>query len=94
MYVLVQHYVSDPSTFWVAVRHALDAIPPFLRLHHCFPTADGTHAVCVWEADEVRDVKAFIETYVGHASRNLYQRVENGDGIGVPGELPEAVGQG
>ncbi|HEU0012678.1 MAG TPA: hypothetical protein VFQ45_03305, partial [Longimicrobium sp.] len=75
MFVLVQHYVSDPPTFWVAVRHALGSVPPFLKLHHCFPTPDGSHAVCVWEADEVRDVKAFIESYVGHASRNLYYRV-------------------
>jgi len=93
MFVLVQHYVSDPSTFWVAVHHAITQLPPFLRLHHCFPTPDGGYAVCVWEAEGVRDVKAFIETYVGHASRNLYHRVENGEGVAVPGELPAAVGQ-
>lgn len=87
MYVLVQHYVSDPQTFWSDVRYALNALPPSLVLHHVFPTADGSHAVCLWEADSERDVKAFIETYVGHVSRNLYFEVQNKEGIGAPGNL-------
>jgi hypothetical protein len=87
MYVLVQHYVSDPQVFWSDVRSALSALPPHLRLHHVYPTADGSHAVCLWEAESVRDVKAFIEAYVGHVSRNLYFEVENRDGIGIPSEV-------
>jgi hypothetical protein len=87
MYVLVQHYISDPATFWSDVRYALAALPPHLSLHHCFPTPDGTHAVCLWEAGSLRDVKAFIETYVGHVSRNLYFEVDNRDGIATPSEL-------
>jgi hypothetical protein len=87
MYVLVQHYISDPVTFWSDVRYAVDALPQHLVLHHVFPTADGTHAVCIWEADSVRDVKAFIETYVGHVSRNLYFQVENRDSVALPGEV-------
>ena len=90
MYVLVQHYVNDPPTFWSAVAHALPDLPPYLALHHCFPTPDGTHAVCVWEAEGIRDVKSFLESYVGHASRNLYFPVENANGWGVPRGVPEA----
>ena len=84
MFVLVQHYVTDVQTFWSAVRHAIPTLPPYLRLHQCFPTRDGTHAVCVWEAESIRDVKAFIESYIGHASRNLYFPVENAMGIRLP----------
>ncbi|MBV9108008.1 MAG: hypothetical protein JO306_01210 [Gemmatimonadetes bacterium] len=93
MYVLVQHYISDPVTFWSDVRYAVGALPPRLALHHVFPTGDGTHAVCIWEAESVRDVKAFVETYVGHVSRNLYFQVENRESIALPGEveLPRAV---
>jgi hypothetical protein len=87
MYVLVQHYVSDPVTFWSDVRDAVGALPPHLAVHHVFPTPDGTHAVCVWEAETVRDVKAFIETYVGHVSRNLYFQVENRESFAIPGEV-------
>ena len=94
MYVLVQHYVSDPQTFWSDVRYALSSLPPPLVLHHVFPTADGSHAVCLWEADSVRDVKAFIETYVGHVSRNLYFQVENRVGIATPSEVESLVPAG
>jgi hypothetical protein len=94
MYVLVQHYVSDVRTFWSAVRHAVHSLPANLALHHCIPTADGSHAVCVWEAETIRDVRAFLETYVGHASRNLYYPVENAAGIRLPSqvELPDEAG--
>ena len=91
VYVLVQHYVSDVQTFWSAVRHAIHNLPPFVALHHCFPTPDGSHAVCVWEAESIRDVRSFLETYVGHASRNLYYPVENAQGIASPSrvEVPD-----
>lgn len=88
MFVLVEHYVNDPQTFWSAVRHALPAPAPHLTLHHCFPTPDGSHAVCVWEAESLRDVRAFLETYVGHASRNLYFPVENSRGAALPSGVP------
>ena len=87
MYVLVQHYVSDVQTFWSAVRHAVPTLPPNVVLHHCLPTRDGSHAVCVWEAESIRDVRAFLETYVGHASRNLYFPVEAANGISFPSEV-------
>ena len=90
MYVLVQHYVSDPRRFWSDVRSALPALPPNISLHHCFPTPDGTHAVCVWEAESIRDLRAFLEALVGHASRNLYFQVENETGIGLPGGMGSA----
>jgi len=90
MYVLVQHYVSDPRRFWPDVQSALPALPPNMALHHCFPTPDGTHAVCVWEAESIRDLRAFLETYVGHASRNLYFQVENETGIGLPSAMAAA----
>jgi hypothetical protein len=87
MYVLVQHYISDPRTFWSDVSAALSSLPSNLSLHHCFPTPDGSHAVCVWHADAVRDVRAFIEAYVGHVSRNVYFPVENPEGIATPTDI-------
>lgn len=87
MYVLVQHYVLDPPAFWSAVEHAVPALPPNLALHHCLPTPDGGHAVCVWEAASIGEVKAFLETYIGHTSRNLYYPVEAASGIATPSRM-------
>ena len=93
MYVLVQHYISDPPTFWSNVQYSLPNLPAYVTLHHCFPTPDGTHAVCVWEADSVRDVKAFVESYVGHVCKSLYFPVENHDGIGAPSGVEIAAAE-
>ena len=87
MYDLVQHYISDPHTFWSDVSASLSVLPPNLSLHHCFPTSDGSHAVCVWQADALRDVRAFIEAYVGHVSRNVYFPIENAEGIAAPSDI-------
>ena len=51
MYVLVQHTISDPATFWNAADP--NTISPKIKLQHTFPTPDGTRAVCIWEAESV-----------------------------------------
>jgi len=43
--------------------------------------------VCVWEAESIRDVKAFLESYIGHVSKNLYFQIENRESVGVPSEV-------
>ena len=40
MYVLVQHTISDPATFWNAADP--NTISPKIKLQHTFPTPDGT----------------------------------------------------
>jgi hypothetical protein len=84
MYVLVEHFISDPRAFWSSVEHALPALPTFLKLHQCLPTPDGTHAVCVWEAGQMEEVSGFLEAYVGHVSRNVYWEVESAAGVATP----------
>jgi hypothetical protein len=84
MFVLVEHFISDPQAFWSSVEYSLPALPTFLRLHQCLPTPDGTHAVCVWEAAQMEEVSGFLEAYVGHVSRNVYWEVEGAGGIATP----------
>ena len=56
MYVLVQHTISEPAVFWNAADPRSN-LPPKLKLHHTFPTSDGTRAVCIWEAESVNAVR-------------------------------------
>nr|MBA3553704.1 hypothetical protein [Gemmatimonadales bacterium] len=49
MYVMVQHTISEPAVFWNAADPT--TISPNIKLHHTFPTPDGTRAVCIWEAE-------------------------------------------
>jgi hypothetical protein len=85
MYVMVQHTISDPGTFWNAVDPA--TFSPKVKLHHTFPTPDGTRAVCIWEGDSVATVRSVLEPEIGRISRNEYFTVENREGVGRPSRV-------
>jgi hypothetical protein len=44
MYVAVHHQISDPESFWAAVREATPNIPDRFSIHHCL-TANLPSAV-------------------------------------------------
>jgi hypothetical protein len=88
MYVLVQHTITEPDAFWNAADPS--ALPPALKLHHTFPTHDGSHAVCLWEADSPKTVQDFLEPNLGRFSRNEYFAVENREGVALPSGIERA----
>lgn len=88
MYVLVEHTITDPAAFWNAVDPA--ALPRALMLHHTFPTQDGSHAICIWEADSPNAVRDFLEPNLGRFSRNEYFAVENREGVALPSGVERA----
>ena len=92
MYVLVQHTISDPPTFWNSADPT--SLSPKAKLHHTFPTPDGTRATCVWEADSVETVRNLLEPVVGKVSRNEYFPVENREGFAFPSRVPRAATAG
>ena len=89
MYVLVQHTISDPAAFWNAADPR--TLSPEVKLHHTFPTPDGTRAVCIWEAQSVDAVRNLLEPLVGRVSRNEDFPVENRDGFAKPSRVPQTA---
>jgi len=89
MYILVQHTISDPPSFWNAADPT--ALAPKAKLHHSFPTPDGTRAACVWEADTVEGIRSLLEPVVGRFSRNEYFTVENREGVVLPSRVPRTA---
>jgi hypothetical protein len=92
MYILVQHTISEPATFWNAADP--NTISPQLKLHHTFPTPDGTHAVCIWEAASVDVLRNLLEPLFGAISRNEYFPVENREGFARPSRVLQAAAAG
>jgi hypothetical protein len=92
MYVLVQHTISEPATFWNAADPR--TLSPDVKLHHTFPTADGTRAACIWEAKSVDAVRNLLEPLVGRVSRNEYFPVENREGFARPSRVPQTAATG
>ena len=88
MYIVAQHVVSNPVKFWDRADRDTIALPSHLKLHHCFPNADGTRAVCVWEAESVESLERFFaNTGLNESSTNTFFPVENKDGIALPASL-------
>jgi len=92
MYVLVQHSISDPAIFWNTADPANN--PPNVKLHHSFPTPDGTRAVCIWEAESIDAVRNFLDPLFGKVTRNEYFTVENKEGFARPSKVPETAAAG
>ncbi len=86
MFVLVQHVISEPVAFWNAADPA--TLSPDVTLHHTFPTPDGTHATCIWEALSIERLRAVLEPAVGRYSDNAYFVVENREGFARPSQVP------
>ena len=85
MYIVVEHQISDPGAFWSAAAAAAPHLPAGVSLHQTLPNAEGTRAVCLWEADSVDTVRNLIEPLAGTLSRNEYFAVDIGKAQGLPG---------
>jgi hypothetical protein len=92
MYIMVQHSISEPAAFWNAADPT--AFPPAVKLHHTFPTPDGTRAVCIWETDSVDTLRNILEPAIGRVSRNEYFPIENREGYARPSQVPQAAAAG
>jgi len=92
MYIVVQHTISEPATFWNSADPT--NLSPDLKLHHTFPAPDGTRAVCIWEAESVETLRTFLEPLIGGVSRNEYFAVENREGFARPSQVPQAAAAG
>ena len=84
MYIVVQHKISDPAKFWEIAQAATPNLPEGFKLHSAFPNADGSKAVCLWEAATLDTLKNFMEPKVGGISTNQYFEVEVKNAIGLP----------
>jgi hypothetical protein len=92
MFIVVQHTISDPNVFWNSADP--NSLPKEVKLHHSFPTLDGTRAVCLWEADTIEAVKNVLEPMSKGVARNEYFQVENREGYARPSQVPQTASAG
>ena len=91
MYIIVEHEISNPKTFWDTAQTATAGLPSHLKVHQTLPNMEGTKAVCLWEAPSVDEVKGLIEGAVGKVSRNTYFTVEAEKAMGLPTSIKAGV---
>lgn len=82
MYIVAQHEISDPETFFGIA--AGSQIPDGLELLQVFPSHDGSRCTCLWRAGTVDSVQQFVDGAAGHVSRNSFYAVADENAVGLP----------
>ena len=94
MFVTIHHQITDPKKWEKATTGLMNLIqqsqlPSGLKALMFLPATDGRRADCLWEADSLEHLKAFLEPETGQAARNDYFQVSAQAAVGLPGhEIP------
>ena len=88
MHVVIQHRISDTAKWEQGVRNIMSMIeqhrlPSGLKPLQYLPSADGRHAICLWEAESLSALQKFTEREMSGA-RNEYFQVKEEAAIGLP----------
>lgn len=84
MYVIVQHHVKDPEYFFADIPGVAGNAPSGVHPRQFCPSRDRTAAVCLWEAESVEAVRAYVDRVTGDASENRYFAVSEEHALGLP----------
>ena len=87
MYVIAQHIVKDVDFFFADIPAVAENAPAGVHPRQFCPSKDKTTAVCLWEADSVDAVKAYLDGVTRDAAENTYFQVSDEHAIGLPASL-------
>jgi hypothetical protein len=83
MFIVIQHKIHDPEKFQECAKEVFP-LPDNLHVHHFFPSTDMSKAVCLYEADSVDKLSAYLDAKLNPASTQHYYPVRTGNSIGLP----------
>ena len=91
MYVSIHHKITDSQKWDQATKNMMAAIeqgslPQGLKAVMYLPATDGRQADCIWEANSVDALKAFIEPATSSAAQNEYVPINAEGALGLPGK--------
>lgn len=78
MYVIAQHQIKDPDTAFPRGEKLIrgEDAPDGVRVLQFYPARDASAVSCLWEADAVNDVQAYVDSVLGDASDNTCYQVD------------------
>jgi hypothetical protein len=89
MFVVIHHNIKNPQQWEAALAKVVPIIeqgrlPRGVQAVSFLPCTDGRRADCLWEADTVQTLKAFLEPLTGTAADNDYLPINAEHAMGLP----------
>jgi len=84
MFVVIQHEVRDPATFWSIVSEEMDHLPDGIALLQSLPNEFGTTEFSLWKTEQMETLQAFVERKLGLVSQACFFPVHAGNAFGLP----------
>jgi hypothetical protein len=83
MFVTIEHDIHDPAEFQARAERAMPP-PDGLHVHQFLPASDLSHATCLYEANSLEAVRAFVDGALGQSSTQRYFAVAEEHAMGLP----------
>ncbi len=85
MIIVVNHKVNNPGEFWASAQKSLPELPAdgVQRVLQVLPNADMTEATCLWEADSIDTLDAYLRSKVFDWSKETYYEVNTANAMGL-----------
>jgi len=84
MLVIAHHHINDPANFWAAAAEVTKSLPGSLKVHTVLPSTDAKLGTCLWEADSVEEVQAFLDKNSSQYAQNFCYEVDESKSMGLP----------
>jgi hypothetical protein len=84
MLVFAHHTIKDPEFFWEKAKKITSNLPPNLKVHGTYPSADGKLATCFWEADSVKQVQKYLDDVTLDSAVNVCYELNVEESVGLP----------
>ena len=85
MIIVVNHSIKNPAEFWASAQQSLPNLPEggVKRVLQVLPSHDMTKASCLWEAESIEALDAYLRSKVSDWSSETYYELNADAAMGV-----------
>ena len=85
MFVVVEHTILDAPVAFARGQNLLE-VEARQRVCRCASSirADQSAVICLWEANSLDEVRAYVDATLGDSSDNVYFEVDAEQALGLP----------
>jgi hypothetical protein len=84
MIIVVNHKINNPGDFWASAQKSLPELPTagVQRIIQVLPNNSMNEATCLWEANDIQTLDAYLRSKVHNWSEEQYHEVDTAHAMG------------